>query len=70
MADQSLVVSAVVSMTSVAALADAANLNARIQAAMVAAVIDAQAAGVTDVEQLRAVQIAARDRVLAESAGA
>lgn len=70
MADEPAIVSAIASMTSVSSLNDAADLNARIQSAMVAAIVDAQESGVTDVEALRAVQIAARDRVLAESAGA
>lgn len=65
--DGSVIVSAVASMTSHADMGDAsaAALNKRIQDAMVAAIVEAQAAGVTDVEQLRAVQIAARDQVLA-----
>jgi len=64
----SVVVEAVASMTAhgeQGASSAAADLNAKIQAAMVAAIIDAQARGVTDVEELRAVQIAARDKVLA-----
>ncbi len=59
------VVTAVASMTSHGVLGDDAVQNTKIINAMVAAVKDLQARGVTDTEIIRAAQLEARDKVLA-----
>jgi len=61
----SKVVTATATMTAHGVMGAEGLLNRRLQDAMQAAVAKAQAAGVTDGEELRRVQLEARDRFLA-----
>lgn len=68
MTDEPRIVEAVASMTAPGELGEAEGIAKvkRLQDAMVAAVMQCQADGVTDPEVIRQAQIDARDKVLAE----